>query len=180
MAVCLFLRVCMNHFIEGWTRLTCSCGNNELLQPKVNVQVLLKNWELKHRTIFLLHGVHKYLYALGKKNINIICSHTHSPVWRRFEMGAIPSPWPPPLNSDADNAATQFVAIATKERMGSVQKYNQPISHLMYKGTKKVKDAGKINTTKQTVYACVCESTFILHHHQGSHRPAPPADSGST
>lgn len=50
---------------------------------------------------------------------NIVCSYTHLPEWRRSEMGAAPSPWQLPPNSDANIAAIQFVATATKDKMFS-------------------------------------------------------------
>lgn len=91
-------------------------------------------------------------------------------------MGAAPSPWQPPLNSDANIAATQFVAKAIKEKTFSPRL--QPTSFTpQVQGTplkKYFRNTERIHTTKQTSRVC------ILHRHQESHRPAPPADSGLT
>lgn len=76
---------------------------------------------------------------LSEKNkINIVCSYTHLPEWRRSEMGAAPSPWQPPPNSDANIAATQFVAIATKDKI-------QPINFTPRVLSKNTKEAPQIH-----------------------------------
>lgn len=72
-----------------------------------------------------------------KKKMNIVCSYTHLPEWRRSEMGVAPSPWQPPPNSDASIAATQFVAIATKEKMFNPKiqptKFTPPVQRKNFK-----------------------------------------------